>query len=40
MELSIGEALREKQFWVLVAMDFLTIFPVMYIASVYKVMGM
>mmetsp|Transcript_37153 Transcript_37153/g.45359 ORF Transcript_37153/g.45359 Transcript_37153/m.45359 type:complete len:299 (-) Transcript_37153:255-1151(-) len=39
-QLTIKEALRERQYWVLCAMDFLTIFPLFYMASVYKAMGM
>ena len=39
-ELSIKEALCEKQYWILCLMDFLTIFPLFYMSSIYKVMGM
>ena len=39
-QLTVSEALCQRQYWVLVAMDFCTLFPLLYMASVYKIMGM
>lgn len=39
-QLTVKEALGKCQFWVLCMMDFCTIFPLLYMASVFKIMGM
>ena len=39
-QLTIAEAFCQKQFYLVLLMDFLTMFPLYYLASVFKTMGM